>query len=192
MRDLPLQLRARYYSEAYPKWPDSWPTVATGRWLNATWVIGNNYRGSGYYGSYPPGYVDRVLSMFPDRDGLLHLCSGSLPRGDDYLTLDINPENNPDIVCSATDTPFFCGELDFIMADIPYGPQHAERYGYPMPNRRLVVRECARILKKNGFLVWLDLVLPMYRKDEVQLCGLLTIVGSTNHRVRLASVFRRI
>jgi len=188
----PLQLRAELYAAAYPQWPDSWPTVATGRWLNACWVIGNNYRGSGYYGSYPPGYVNRVLSMFPDRETHLHLFSGSLPRSPDYLALDINPDNEPDIVCGAENMPFLDGELDFIMADIPYGPRHAERYGYPMPNRRLVVRECARILRPHGFLVWLDLILPMYRKDEVELCGLIAIVGSTNHRVRLASMFRRL
>ena len=34
------------------------------------WGIGNNYKGSGYHGSYPPGYLKRVMSMFPDAENI--------------------------------------------------------------------------------------------------------------------------
>jgi len=80
------------------------------RWASATWVMGNNYKGSGYYGAYPHGYVKRVYSMFPDSQRILHLFSGSLTDKDVFKPyslvwrLDLNPQYQPDYVRDTENT----------------------------------------------------------------------------------------
>ena len=44
----------------------------------------------------------------------------------------------------------------------------------------------------GGHLVWLDQVLPMYRKSELHLWGQVGVVRSTNHRFRIVSRFERV
>ena len=40
-------------------------------------------------------------------------------------------------------------------------------------------------------VVWLDQVLPMYRKDEWDIRAVIGMVKSTNHRFRVVTVFER-
>ena len=41
-------------------------------------------------------------------------------------------------------------------------------------------------------IVWLDQVLPMYRKDAFAIEGVIGMVKSTNHRFRVVTIFRRL
>jgi hypothetical protein len=41
-------------------------------------------------------------------------------------------------------------------------------------------------------IVWLDQVLPMYRKDLFAIEAVIGMVKSTNHRFRVVTVFRRL
>jgi hypothetical protein len=41
-------------------------------------------------------------------------------------------------------------------------------------------------------VVWLDQVLPMYRKDEWRIVGVIGMVKSTNHRFRVITIFERL
>ncbi len=184
-----LAERARLYNDRYPDRP---PLVATDRWLYGVWLIGNNYRGSGYYGAYPPGYLDRVMSLFPDArpDRILHLFSGSLGPEVPGVRFDIRP--GADIQGDAHElSRVAAGPWELIVADPPYSQTDAERYGTSVVNRRKIVAECARVAAPGGHLVWLDTVLPMYRKDAWTLVGTIALVRSTNHRVRMVFVFER-
>jgi len=189
---LTLADRAALYNS---RWPTRPPMVGTDRWLTGVWMGGNNYRGSGYYGSYPPGYLDRVTTLFPDipPDMTLHLFAGSVQAGQG-LRLDIRADMNPDIVGDAHDLGNLVGEGRFglILADPPYSKEDSAKYGTGPVNRKRVVGECAKALRPGGFLVWLDTVLPMYRKADVLLVGTVGIAGSTNHRVRMAFVWQRV
>ncbi len=189
--------RSDFYASIFPKWPKP---RADARWLDGVWVMGNNYKGSGFYGSYPPGYLKRVMALFPDAKNVLHLFSGSLQPSElaklsgKHTRIDINPALNPDILGSANElskiiTP---GTYDLIIADPPYSKDDAKRYGTKMINRRVVLAEASKILPVGGQLVWLDTVLPMYRKSEWNLWGLIGMVRSTNHRFRLVSIFEKI
>lgn len=88
-----IQERAARYNAAFPQFPDSHFMISD-RWVSATWILGNDYRGSGMYGSYPPGYLPRITTMFPDVSTPLHLFGGSLAAG---LTVDrrVNTEVQP-------------------------------------------------------------------------------------------------
>lgn len=182
----------------------------TGR-IEGLWIMGNNYRvTSGYYGGYPAGYLDRILSLFPDCRNILHLFAGKVEkRSAGEVTFDINHHRNPDVCGDAEELskhfmhePFF----DLVLADPPYSESDADRYGTIMIRRNVVIAECFRILRPGGFLVWLDQVFPMHRKAESPLVGSIYVreefpdlqqvgeigmIKSTNHRVRAVFMFQK-
>lgn len=182
--------RVAAYRAAFPQYPDSWP-VGSRRWLSATWMLGNDYRGSGFYGAYPPGYLKRMAPLFAGAPRILHLFSGSLPPGP-YTRVDaLRPaEFNIDAEHQLL-TTFGPAAFDLIYADPPYSPQDAERYGTKMISRRKVMAQCHSVLAPGGDLAWMDIILPMYRSDNWIHWGNITIIRSTNHRVRLVSLFKR-
>lgn len=186
---LTLADRADLYNQAFPDYP---PLHVWGRWLYGVWDMGYNYRGSGFYGSYPPSYLRRVLTMFPDIDGhrMLHLFSGSLPAGTPGVRLDI--QGDADITGDAHYLSEVApGPWGLILADPPYSGEDSVHYGTPMVDRNRVVRECAKVLAPGGWLVWLDQVLPMFRKVDIQRVGSIGMVRSTNHRFRMVNMFVR-
>ena len=185
MQQHSLLQRATWYNLAFPQYAKFAWLQASDYWLWGIWSIGNDYKGSGYYGSYPPRFLDRVLSMFPDAENILHLFSGSLTeevKGDRF---DINPKVEPDIVGDAHKlSEITTKKYDLILADPPYSEEDALHYGTAMVNRNKVVYECSLILEEGGFLIWLDQVLPMYRKDIFERCISIGVERSTNHRFR--------
>lgn len=158
------------------------------------WLMGNDYRvKSGYYGGYPNTYLRRIKALFPDKSRVLHLFSGKVDPGIiPGDTVDANPDLAPTFCLDAQD---LCRvplqNYDLILADPPYSTEDAEHYGQPMVSRNTVVRQlygCA----PGTHIVWLDQVLPMWRKDILTLEGCIGLVRSTNHRFRVVSIFRRL
>jgi len=186
MKQYRIEDRVVFYKQTFPKWPE--PQISNDK-MYGVWVIGNNYKGSGYYGSYPPTYLKRVMSMFPDADNILHLFSGSLQEGN-YTRFDCNRDLNPDVVGDAHNLPFE-SEFDLIIADPPYSVEDAVHYGTPMVNRYKVIKQCVKALRPGGFIVWLDQVFPMFSKKEISLYGIIGIIRSTNHRVRSVFIFNK-
>ena len=191
-RSLTPPERAGLYNKAFPNYPAVW---ADKGWLMGMWNMGNDYRGSGYHGAYPPSYLKRINAMFPDARRVLHLFSGSLPPGS-YTRVDRRVDAClgvvPDVRADAQALPFICGAFDLILADPPYSGEDADRYGSPMVDRKRVFDECVRVLVPEGNLVWLDMIHPMYRKSDLSHWGEIGIVRSTNHRYRVVTMFRRL
>ena len=159
-----------------------------------TWIMGNDYRvKSSYYGGYPAGYLRRVRALFPDKRRALHLFSGkvdlaTLP-GD---TVDINPALSPTYVDDAqTLERVPLDAYDLVLADPPYSVEDADRYQTTMVKRNTVMRALQR-LSPGAHVIWLDQVLPMYRKDAFSVEAVIGMVKSTNHRFRVITVFRRL
>jgi hypothetical protein len=159
-----------------------------------TWIMGNDYRvKSAYYGGYPAGYLRRVRALFPDKRRVLHLFSGkvdlaALP-GD---TVDINADLGPTYVDDAQkleNVPL--DTYDLILADPPYSVEDAERYQTTMIKRNAVMRALQGVAA-GTHIVWLDQVLPMYRKDAFAIDAVIGMVKSTNHRFRVVTIFRRV
>ena len=167
--------------------------VADARWVQGVWVMGNNYRSrSGFYGSYPPSYLARVGALFQDvvyQEEILHVFSGSLPAGG-YVRCDLQQES--ELRGSVYDLPTLtAGTFRLVYADPPYTKADAARYGAPMVDRRRALRAIAAVTREGGHLVWLDTVLPMFRKVDWRWWGVIGIVRSSNHRVRCAFMFER-
>lgn len=158
-----------------------------------TWIMGNDYRvKSGLYGGYPAGYLRRIKSLFPDKGYVLHLFSGMVELGAlPGHTVDINPELNPTFVDDAQRLERVPLELyDLCLADPPYSIEDAERYQTTMVKRNTVMSALGR-LQPGAHVVWLDQVLPMYRKDIFDIEAVIGMVKSTNHRFRVITIFRR-
>lgn len=185
---LSLQDRADAYNAKWPVRPSMWVSQ---NWLMGVWNIGACYKGTGYYGEFPYGYLDRLMVLWSDKKNILHLFSGSLPAGP-YTRVDINPAVSPDVVCSAEEVAQFVkGPFDLVIADPPYQRDDAVRYGYKLPNKAKVMREIAKVVNKGDHLCWLDERLPMYRKTEWKRISEILVTRSTNHRVRATFIFER-
>lgn len=187
--------RAAAFAQTFPQWPAAHPRLVREQdrdVLYATWLLGNDYRNpTGFYGAYPPGFLDRVLALFPDHthQPLLHVFSGSLPAGN-YLRCDSRKE--AEYRCSVYALPDMVDRtFRLIVADPPYSRADAVKYGTPMIDRRKALAALAVITEPGGFCAWLDTTWPMHRKAEWLTVGRIAIVRSTNHRVRLVSLFER-
>ena len=163
--------------------------------LYGTWVMGNTYTvKSSYYGGYPHGYLKRIKALFPDKQNILHLFSGKVDKDIfNGKTIDINPEHTPDVIGDAHKlSEYFEDEFDLILADPPYSIEDCDHYGTTMVKRKTILNECIKVIKKGGHIVWLDQVLPMYRKDDLKVVGYIGMVKSTNHRFRVITIFERL
>lgn len=176
------------------KFPRSLFIAGDGR-VVGTFIMGNNYKvTSGYYGGYPAGYLKRIAALFPDRKRVLHLFSGKVDTtvipGD---TVDYNEALNPTFLRDASSLDGIPLEYyDLILADPPYSVEDALHYGAPMINRSGVIKQLARGVLSNTYVVWLDQALPMYRADEWRIEAAIGMMRSTNHRFRLITIFKRL
>jgi len=174
------------------KYPDSkfYNTRAT-----ATWFLGQNYQNAtSYYGAYPPMYWKRIQTFIKPEDKVVHLFSGSLKPGK-YVRVDMDPDQKPDIVCKSEEVENHIqhNSIDIVFADPPYSKADSDiGYKSNYPNKKKTLHSVYKILKKGGLVFWLDTALPMFRKTEYNLVGTIAILISTNHRIRLVSVFEKI
>ncbi len=188
-----MDWRADNYHKVFPRWP---PVSTFGDdYIYGVWKIGNDYRNkSSYYGAYPNGYLKRIYSLFPDYrpEDKLHLFAGSVD--DDGVKFDLIPRTEKTISGDAhsLEKYFPNNRFSLVLADPPYSKADAEKYGTPMVNRKKVMSSLTKIVKPGGYVVWLDTVLPMYRKDEWKLVMEIGIVRSTNHRVRFVFSWRKL
>jgi hypothetical protein len=192
-----LASRAQNYALRFDRWPASWVRLVEeqgSECIYGTWLIGNDYRNkSALYGAYPRGFLDRVRALFPDlwESRVLHAFAGSLPKGHG-VRLDLNPARQPDVIGNVCALPFGRDNFDLVLADPPYSKADAVEYGTPMVDRRAAMASLSTVTRAGGFLVWLDTVWPMHRKDQWRTVGRICLIRSTNHRVRLVSIFQRV
>lgn len=207
IKHISLQERCDSYERTFPKYPV--PVVGKDGRMQGIWFLGQNYRSKNkFYGEYPPNYLKRVYSLFPDilndkKSNILHLFSGSLKKEDmtpNMFRLDTKPKIlledgssvEADFVANAEIfSESVSQKFDLIFADPPYSDEDAKRYGTPMVSRNKVVKQCYNVLNPRGYLVWLDQVLPMYRRTEFNIVGAIGLMRSTNHRFRLITIFQK-
>ena len=181
-----LQNRVDNYIKTFPKYSKLY--VSPRNVIEGIWVMGNIYKTSGYYGAYPYGYLKRMNALFYDIEekDILHLFSGSLDK-DKYNTIDIKDGQDAHKLSEYVEK----GRYKLIYADPPYSIEDSVHYGTSMVNRNKVLKECGKILNKGDYVVWLDQVLPMYKKTFMKPIGYIGMVKSTNHRFRVITIFQK-
>lgn len=191
-----LQQRAEAFAAVYAKWPASHLRIVREQQrdvLYGRWLIGQDYRNkTTYYGAYPKSYLERVMVLFPEAEAsrTLHVFSGSLPVGD-YVRCDIAQPS--ELQYSVYDLPEHVGgpTFDLILADPAYSAADSLRYETKMINRRLATAALAAVARPGAHMVWLDVCWPQHRKAEWVTVGRITLLRSTNHRVREITIFQR-
>lgn len=107
------------------------------------------------YGQYPTALIAKMLPWLRcARHEILHVCSGSLPRGEG-IRVDIRPDAQPDILADGRDMPMIAsGSVKAVMLDPPYCPEYAESlYGVEYPRPAHLLREAARVVQPGGRIV---------------------------------------
>jgi hypothetical protein len=195
-----LRQRALNYNGTYPDRPRLvvWEHPKTKKeWLYGVWEIGNDYKNkAGYYGEYPPGFLDRLKTLFYEVPSprVLHCFAGTVPPGNPFggVRVDIRQDMlTPTLRGDARTLPFLEASFDLELYDPPYSSADAENYGTGLPVSRLVTQEAARVCRAGGHLAWLDTSKPMYQKRLWELIGEIGVARSTMHRVRMLFIFRR-
>ena len=135
--------------------------------IEGIWVMGNNYQTkTNLYGAYPHGYLERIYSLFPLVKGKsLHLFSGSITDHEDYDKVDFNTGINAEDMSDILPENFY----ERIYSDPPYSIEDCQHYGCCMVKRNIVFKQAYNVLKKGGHLIWLDQVLPNYKKVAQQI-----------------------
>ena len=193
---LTIEDRVRIHNTRFLKWSKLHihNNLIYGFWLVGAWYNTANERGFSFYGAYPPHYLERIRSLFPDCRKVLHLFSGTVEKQyEDEVTFDINPECNPDICGDVRELCRYFSEeeFDLILADPPYEGGDFKIYGYKPFSKPAVIKDCYCITKKGGFLVWLDTRFPQFSKRQWSVIGTVGLVQSTNHKVRMVTIFQR-
>ena len=197
MMKLTIPERAEMYNvnwgKRFPRSRLNITPTGDGYCIDGMWMLGKDYRKANpFYGAYPGNYLARVMTMFPDAEGVMHLFSGSLPKGD-YTRVDtLNGEREVNADAHELGQVFDPGEFDLILADPPYSAEDAAKYGTPMIRRKVVLQECAAVLQPGGFLVWLDVEVPQWRKVDFRCVGMIGLITSAGHRGRFVSILERV
>lgn len=188
--------RADAFNTAYSKWPASHLNIVAERGepvIYGRWVLGNDYRNkTRFYGAYPPGFLDRVLALFPDVPATqtLHVFSGSLSAGE-YTRCDLVCD--AEYQCNVYELPAVTDRFfELAIADPPYSSDDAARYNTPAINRGRATSALASVIFPAGHLVWLDTCWPMHSKRDWRTVARIAITRSTNHRIRDLTIFERL
>lgn len=195
---LPDRVVAYGRGEYARKFPDSSPYVSpTGRWLYGTWNCGNLFKNpSGYPGAFPRTVLARILALFPEvrPNRILHLFSGSVRRGR-WTRLDLNPKVRPEIVGSIYDLPALLagwGPFDLYICDPPYKSHDSQAlYGTTWINTARAFRAMAAAAAPGTHVAWLDTSAPLFRKDQWDKWGSISIERSTGNAYRKVSLYTR-
>ena len=162
--------------------------------------LGNNYaKANDYYGGYQGNYLKRIRALFPEAKDILHLYAGQIDDtelpGD---KLDINPQRPEIQYGDARElSKYVSKQYDLIVADPPYGEERLKeyqtRYGCKAEslNIKQVFREMYKVTKPDGYVVWLDWQRPFYRGIEWKEIGAILYRGSTGHKDRSISIYKR-
>jgi hypothetical protein len=182
-----LENRINNYHKKYDKYSK---LIINRGVIEGIWVMGNNYTTkTDLYGAYPYQYLERIYTLFPLIKGkTLHLFSGSLPDSNDYDKVDFNVGIDAESMADILPHNFY----ELILSDPPYSVEDCDRYGCCMVKRNVVFKECFKVLKEGGILIWLDQVLPNYKKTEFNIIGRIGMVKSTNHRFRVITIFQKV
>jgi len=188
MRKLTPAERVENWNREFPRYPR---TMYDKGWIYGVWYTGTAWQPVKLYGQYPQKFLDRALALFPDCERILHAPSGLVEGPGITLDSTQRAPGCPQIIGDVTNMPFDSGSMDLILTDPPYSTEDSKKYGCkPYPTKRALA-EFHRVLEPGGFVGWLDLKYPGYRRKEWDLIGLIGVVTGAWRATRMFSILQK-
>lgn len=187
------------YNRVFSKYPMSFSdengdSIEDKNWCYGVWYCGTSFTKVRLYGQYPPTFLKRALSLFPDAKNVLHAPSGSLADlPDGHVTLDMYEDDvrKPMFRGDCNNMPFGDATFDLILSDPPYSEEDSRLYGCAKFPEKKFMSECHRCLRRDGYLGFLAYHYPSYKRSEWALKGLFAVVTGFSRRTRMFSVFQK-
>lgn len=173
-------------------------TISDKGWVYGVWYCGTSFTKSEMYGQHPPTYLKRLIALFPESKVWLHAPSGILAHGAIenriHVTVDLvsRKKGCPEFTADVASLPFQDESFDIVETDPPYSSADSKKYGLPKYPRYKARDEFWRVLKKGGYMCWLDIRYPMYQREKWKLVGLIGIVTGFERQTRILSIFQKI
>lgn len=151
-----------------------------------------DFKASQFWGAYPKDFIRWACKMMRcNRQEVVHLCSGSLPKGEGALRVDIRPETEPDLVADCRALPIESDTAAAVLLDPPYTVEYAkDLYATEYPRPSALLAEACRIARPGapiGFLHFL-VALPPAGASIESVHGVTT---GPNYRIRAFTIFRK-
>jgi SAM-dependent methyltransferase len=172
----------------------NWPKLVYDQnWMYGVWYCSRSFQKQKYYGQYPLTYLTRIRLLFGDIKPLVHLFSGAMISVEGEITVDNDRALNPTYCCEADNLPFESNSIGCIVADPPYSTEDAKKYTCrKYPKMSSVFKECSRVLKVGGYLVFLHThLLQVSKSNNLHLRGTIGILTGTNAKTRLCAIYRK-
>lgn len=174
------------YNRTFPKYPR---LLQDAGWIHGVWYCGTSWRRTRLHGAYPPGFLDRALSLWPGLK-VLHCPSGTVTGPGVTVDRVQDEVRQPMILADAGRLPFKDGSFGVVLADPPYSAGDSRKYGCaPFPIDRFM-REAHRVLQPGGYLGMLHVSYPQCRRADWDLRGLIAVVTGFRRATRMFSIFR--
>jgi SAM-dependent methyltransferase len=167
-------------------------TVDDKGWIYGVWYCGTAWDRVRLHGQYPPTFMKRALSLFPEATDVLHVPSGSIDGGGVTVDRVVDSVRRPQIQADAAHLPFRDGSFDLVLSDPPYTRDDSAKYGckpYPLGK---AMEEHHRVLRVGGHLGVLHTYYPRYRRKQWRLRALIAVVTGFMRATRMFSVFEKL
>jgi hypothetical protein len=191
------QLRVNAYNAASKGWELH---CGSDDRIVGTIYLGNNYaKANDYYGGYQGNYLKRIAALFPDKTSVAHLYAGQadvtqLPG----VKYDINPQDTATVYADAREmSKHAVAPHDLWVCDPPYGEERLKEYqsryncSAESLNIKRVFNELYVASAPGAHVVWLDWQRPFYKNSEWLEVGAILYRGSTGHKDRSISIYKR-
>ena len=157
-----------------------------------TWKCINSPKGKQRQ-MFPSRFIRNLKKFYPlEGKKILWMFSGAIEEGGD--TIDIRPETGATFICSYDKIPVKNETYDMVIADPPYNELFAKEWKTDLPKPKHILKEAARITKKDGLILILHcIIIPCYHKEGfgIQRIALHPILCGINNAIRVLNVFKK-
>lgn len=167
-------------------------TVEDKGWIYGVWYCGTAWARVSLHGQYPPTFLKRALSLFPDAKEILHCPSGTVVGSGVTVDRMTDGVRKPNVVADAGALPFHAEAFDLYLSDPPYTPADSSKYGCPPFPLARAMDEAYRVLRPSGYFCVLHTYYPSYRRKQWKLIGLIAVVTGFQRATRMFSIFEKL